>query len=78
MKNNPPPKLDFILLTDKGKLLLNFFCHKVPVVIAARAIKQVTSPSFGNSSPKSTPSTSKEPIKPNIIPTHCLHPITSL
>ena len=30
------------------------------------------------SAPKSIPSTNKEPTNPKTIPTHCLHPITSL
>ena len=53
-----------MLLTDKGKLLLIFFCHKVEVVIANRAIKDDTTPITGSFEPISNPKTKAAPINP--------------
>ena len=51
--NKKPPKAWYILLTDKGKLLLNFFCHKVENVIANNAIIVAINPAVGIFEPKS-------------------------
>ena len=45
--NIHPPIAWFILLTDRGKLLLNFFCHKVENVIANKAIIVAINPVAG-------------------------------
>ena len=50
-----PPIAWYILLTDKGKLLLIFFCHSVEVVIASSAIKDAITPIVGRLSPISKP-----------------------
>ena len=60
------------MLTDKGKLLLIFFCHKVEVVIANRAIKEAITPKTGRLDPTSKPKTKVAPINPRITPIHCL------
>ena len=39
-----PPIAWYILLTDKGKLLLSFFCQIVEIVIAIKAIIVATNP----------------------------------
>ena len=59
------------MLTDKGKLLLIFFCHKVEVVIANRAIKEAITPKTGRLDPISKPKTKAAPINPRITPIHC-------
>ena len=46
-----------MLLTDKGKLLPIFFCHKVEVVIANNAINEATIPITGRLVPMSNPKT---------------------
>ena len=66
-----PPKAWFILLTDKGKLLLNFFCQIVDVVIAIKAITVATNPVVGISVPISKPKTITAPVKPKRTPIHC-------
>ena len=60
------------MLTDKGKLLLIFFCHKVEVVIASRATKEAITPKTGRLDPISKPKTKAAPINPRITPIHCL------
>lgn len=71
MKKINPPKAWFILLTDKGKLLLNFFCQIVDVVIAINATTVATNPIVGISVPISKPKTITAPEKPNRTPIHC-------
>ena len=61
-----------MLLTDNGKLLLNFFCQIVENVIADKAISVATKPMIGISEPISMPRTRVAPIKPRITPNHCL------
>ena len=61
-----------MLLTDKGKLLLSFFCHIVEVVIANKAIIVATNPIIGMLEPMSNPKTNAAPVKPSKTPTHCL------
>ena len=61
-----------MLLTDKGKLLLNFFCQIVEVVIAINAIIVAINPSLGISEPTSKPKTNAAPINPSKTPNHCL------
>ena len=60
-----------MLLTDKGKLLLNFFCHNVEEVIAINAMNEGIMPSVGNIFPISRPKTKAAQRKPKITPTHC-------
>ena len=60
-----------MLLTDNGKLLLNFFCQSVEVVIAINATKADKIPIRGNVFPISNPKTRVAPINPRITPTHC-------
>ena len=67
-----PPIAWYILLTDKGKLLLSFFCQIVEVVIAIKAIIVAINPAVGISDPISKPKTKVAPIKPNKTPSHCL------
>jgi hypothetical protein len=55
----------------RGKLLLNFFCHKVENVIASNAIIVATKPAVGILDPISKPKTSAAPTNPNKTPTHC-------
>ena len=52
--------------------ILNFFCHKVPAVIAIRATKDAWSPTEGNVSKESIAKTIQVPPNPKRIPTHCL------
>ena len=66
-----------MLLTDKGKLLLIFFCHKVEVVIANKAIKEDITPIIGNFEPISKPKTKPAPKNPSITPIHCLKETSS-
>ena len=61
------------MLTDRGRLLLSFFCHKVEKVIANNAIIVATNPTVGISEPISKPKTSAAPEKPNNTPIHCLN-----
>ena len=70
--NKQPPSAWFILLIDKGRLLLNFFCHNVENVIANNAITVATSPAVGILEPTSKPSTRPAPTNPNKTPSHCL------
>ena len=67
-----PPIAWYILLTDRGKLSLIFFCHSVEVVIARRAIKEDITPITGRLDPISKPKTRAAPINPSTTPTHCL------
>ena len=53
-----------MLLTDKGKLLLIFFCQIVEEVIATNAIIVATKPTIGISDPISRPKTKVAPMKP--------------
>ena len=46
-----------MLLTDRGKLLLNFFCHKVENVIANKAMIVANNPAVGILEPISKPKT---------------------
>ena len=62
-----------MLLTDKGKLLLSFFCHNVEEVIANNATNEDIIPIVGNVFPISKPKTKAAPIKPNRTPIHCFH-----
>ena len=66
-----PPIAWYILLTDKGRLLLIFFCHNVDAVIAIKAIIVATNPAIGISEPISKPRTKVAPIKPSKTPIHC-------
>ena len=56
------------MLTDKGRLLLNFFCQIVDDVIAINAIIVAIKPNIGMSLPKSKPKTNTAPINPRIAP----------
>ena len=67
-----PPIAWYILLTDKGKLLLIFFCHNVDEVIAIKAIIVATKPIIGISEPTSKPKTNVAPTNPSKTPIHCL------
>ena len=62
-----------MLLTDRGKLLPIFFCHKVEVVIASNATKEAITPITGRLVPISKPKTNTAPKKPSITPIHCLN-----
>ena len=66
MCKEQPPIAWYILLTDKGKSLLIFFCHKVDVVIASRATKEAITPKTGRLEPISKPKTKAAPINPRI------------
>ncbi len=55
----------------------NFFCHKVPAVIATKAVQDAIKPTKGNVSKALIPKTNNVPLKPKKIPTHCLHVTTS-
>ena len=66
-----------MLLTDKGKLLLNFFCQRVEEVIAISATIEAKIPITGKVFPISNPSTKHAPIKPRITPIHCFHVTSS-
>ena len=70
--NKHPPIAWYKLLTDNGKLFEIFFCNIVELVIAINAIKDDITPIKGKSLPISNPKTSKAPMKPKKIPTHCL------
>ncbi len=70
--NVTPPRAWYILLTDKGKLLLIFFCQIVEDVIAIKAIIVATKPVTGIFEPMSKPRTRAAPEKPSKTPTHCL------
>ena len=61
-----------MLLIDKGKLLLSFFCQIVEEVIAIKATIVATKPVTGIFEPISNPKTNIAPIKPNKTPNHCL------
>ena len=67
-----PPIAWYILLTDNGKLLLNFFCQIVDEVIAIKATIVAIKPAIGISEPISKPKTKVAPTKPNKTPIHCL------
>ena len=66
-----------MLLTDSGKLVPIFFCHKVEVVIANKAIKEAITPITGRLVPISKPKTNAAPKKPSITPIHCLKETSS-
>ena len=66
-----------MLLTDRGKLVPIFFCHKVEVVIANNAIKEAITPTTGRLIPISKPKTNAAPKKPSTTPNHCLKEIFS-
>ena len=68
--NKKPPRAWYILLTDKGKLLLIFFCHSVAEVTATKEIITATTPKVGNDYPMSKPITKAAPINPNKTPSH--------
>ena len=57
-----------MLLTDKGKLLLIFFCQSVELVIANNAMKDDTTPITGSFEPISNPKTNVAPTNPRAIP----------
>ena len=59
------------MLTDKGRLLLSFFCQIVEIVIAKRAMRVANKPIIGISEPTSKPNTNSAPIKPRITPMRC-------
>ena len=61
-----------MLLTDKGKLLLSFFCQIVEEVIAIKATIVAIKPATGISEPISNHKTKAAPINPNKTPSHCL------
>ena len=61
-----------MLLTDRGKLLLSFFCQIVEVVMAIKATIVATKPRIGMLDPTSKPKTKAAPIKPKKTPIHCL------
>ena len=66
-----------MLLTDRGKLVPIFFCHKVEVVMANNAIKEAITPITGRLVPISKPKTNTAPKKPSITPIHCLKETSS-
>ena len=72
MWNMNPPNAWYILLTDKGKLLLSFFCHIVEIVIEINATIVATNPIIGIFEPISKPKTNPAPVNPSITPIHCL------
>ena len=63
-----PPIAWYMLLTDKGKLLLSFFCQIVEVVIAIKDIIVATKPIIGIYEQTSKPSTIAAPTKPRRTP----------
>ena len=63
-----PPIAWYMLFTDKGKLLLSFFCQIVEEVIAINAIMVAIKPRIGISDPIAKPKTKVAPTKPNINP----------
>ena len=69
--NRHPPTAWYMLLTDNGKLLLNFFCQRVEEVIAISAIKAAKIPITGNVVPTSKPKTKAAPTNPRTTPIHC-------
>ena len=66
-----------MLLTDKGKLLLIFFCQSVAQVTAIKEIITAIIPSNGKDLPISKPITKVAPTNPNKTPTHFFHVIFS-
>ena len=76
--NKHPPIAWYILLTDNGKLLLNFFCQRVEAVIATSATIDAKIPIIGNVLPTSYPKTKHAPKNPKITPIHCFHVTFSL
>ena len=66
------------MLTDNGKLLLNFFCQRVEAVIATSATIDAKIPIIGNVLPTSYPKTKHAPKNPKITPIHCFHVTFSL
>ena len=70
--NENPPSAWFILLTDKGRLLLIVFCQRVELVIAIKAIMVAINPAVGIFDPISKPRTNDAPTNPNKTPVHCL------
>ena len=69
--NVTPPSAWYILFTDRGKLLLSFFCQIVEDVIAIKAIIVATKPFTGILEPISKPRTKAAPEKPSKTPIHC-------
>ena len=65
------------MLTDKGKLVLSFFCQIVEIVIAIKAIIVAINPIIGIFDPTSKPKTNTAPVKPSKTPIHCLKEIFS-
>ena len=61
------------MLTDNGKLLLNFFCQSVEEVIAINETNAAKTPATGIVEPISKPKTKAAPMNPKIIPIHCYH-----
>ena len=60
------------MLTDKGRLLLNFFCQIVEAVIEISATIVASSPRIGMFEPISKPKTNTAPVNPSKTPVHCL------
>ena len=68
----------YILLTDKGKFKLIFFCQRVAIVTDIREIKAAKIPIVGRFEPISKPKTKIAPRKPSNTPLHCFNVIFSL
>ena len=66
-----------MLLTDKGKLLLIFFCQRVAVVTAIKEIITATIPYNGRVLPISKPITKVAPTNPKKTPIHLFNVIFS-
>ena len=75
--NRKPPIAWYILLTDKGKLLLIFFCQRVAEVTAIKEIKTAIIPRNGNELPISKPITKVAPVNPSNTPIHLFNVIFS-
>ena len=75
--NKNPPIAWYILLTDKGKLLLIFFCQIVAQVTAIKEIITATTPKVGKDLPISKPITKAAPTNPKKTPSHLFHVIFS-
>ena len=75
--NKNPPIAWYILLVDKGRLLLIFFCQSVAEVTEIKDIKAASTPAAGNVFPISKPITKLAPINPKKTPNHFFQVIFS-
>ena len=73
--NKKPPIAWYILLVDKGRLLLIFFCQRVADVTDIKDINAATTPAVGNVFPISKPITKLAPTNPKKTPSHFLQVI---